>query len=220
MGFLSDRFSQTFRSRVAGVSFAIDDGVSRQDLLQQCYAGEALQLVRERNNPHSETGTAVAVHRLSGEKLGYMPSGDIRLARHMDQGGRVEARIVAITGGPGLLGWLLPALRRHYGCVIEVTKYDPDWSALEPWLRENRAIDDLIKAAQKKERSNPEEALRAYREAVRRIKALDAAGQQAAATRTVRYPIDRLSLVLDRLGRPHEALAEIETYETLSDSCG
>jgi single-stranded-DNA-specific exonuclease len=109
----------TFKTRIAGVTHSNRDGTKRQALIARCKAGESLTLRREPENPYDEG--AIAVHRSTGEQLGYMPGGDTRLASWMDSGGEVSARIVNIDGGLPLLLRLL-GQRRNYGCVIEVTK--------------------------------------------------------------------------------------------------
>ena len=57
--------------------------------------GDALTLVREPDNPHD--GNAVRVE-WRGNKLGYVPRRDNRaVARHLDGGVKVEARISRLT---------------------------------------------------------------------------------------------------------------------------
>jgi hypothetical protein len=57
--------------------------------------GDPLTLVREPGNPHDRNAVRV---EWRGEKLGYVPRADnADLARHMDRGTKVEARVSALT---------------------------------------------------------------------------------------------------------------------------
>jgi hypothetical protein len=59
------------------------------------HVGDALTLVREAGNAHD--GNAVRVE-WRGHILGYVPRRDNRaVARHLDSGGKVEARISRLT---------------------------------------------------------------------------------------------------------------------------
>src|SRR4051794_11866836 len=116
---------QRFRTAVVGVTFDNPDGSSRQSLIRQLRRGEAVELVRDVENKYDRY--AIAVHTSSGAQLGFLPAGDARLADHFDSGGTASATVVAVTGGPGLLGRILKFLGKPYGCVVEVIKTDPDW---------------------------------------------------------------------------------------------
>lgn len=57
--------------------------------------GDTLALVREPDNPYDAKAVRV---EWRGEKLGYVPRADnTDLARHMDRGTKVEARISRLT---------------------------------------------------------------------------------------------------------------------------
>ena len=57
--------------------------------------GDPLTLVREPDNPYDPNAVRV---EWGGEKLGYVPRADnADLARHMDRGTKVEARISRLT---------------------------------------------------------------------------------------------------------------------------
>lgn len=60
-----------FYSRVAGVTFANEDGVCRESLVDQCEEFDKVLLVREPENPHGST--AIRVMNAAGAKLGYLP---------------------------------------------------------------------------------------------------------------------------------------------------
>lgn len=95
-----------------------------------------------------------------------------------------------------------------------------NWSLVEPWRESDAKIGRLVQLAHETEKTNPEPAVAQYREAVTQILALDALGETAAAWRTNKYPMQRLSLVLDRLGRKAAALAEIERWGSCRDPVG
>jgi len=69
-----------------------------KELWDEMKVGDALALVREPANPHD--GNAVRVE-WQGRQLGYVPQRENRtVARHMDSGGRVEARISKLQKHP------------------------------------------------------------------------------------------------------------------------
>ena len=75
----SEPIPRLFFTKVAGVTHENDDGTERQFILALCRDGEPLILEREPANPVDPEG-AVAVFRMNGEKLGYIP-------RHVSRGG-------------------------------------------------------------------------------------------------------------------------------------
>lgn len=211
------RNEQTFRTTIAGVTKQNPDGTDRQTLIKTLSRGEAVRLVREPNNPYDKY--AVAVFRISGEQLGYIPAGDRRLADHIDMGGRVSAKVVKIVGGPGILGLLFKAFRKHYGCVIEISKGGFNSDVL-PYTAESRKIEELIKIAQTLEANDIGKAISLYQEAISQIVAFDSAGTIKAAWRRARYPVNRLSLLLEKRGELREAQEVILMYEQFNDAFG
>jgi hypothetical protein len=209
---------QTFRTTIAGVTKQNSDGTDRQALIKSIRAGDELKLVREPNNPHDKY--AIAVFRASGEQLGYVPAGDRRLAEHIDMGGRVSAKVVKVVGGPGILGLFLNSFRKSYGCVIEVSKGDFNWREVTPYIERSRKIEELIKTAQTLEAKNTANALAMYRQAVAEIVEFDKVGAVAASWRRARYPINRLSLLLEKEGHFRDAYDEILQYERFNDVFG
>ena len=97
---------------VASIAFAGEPRIEARILIQssplagfQFYGGKALwnemkpgdtlTLVREPDNPYDPNAVRVEWH---GEKLGYVPRADnADVARHMDRGTKVEARISRLT---------------------------------------------------------------------------------------------------------------------------
>lgn len=76
-------------SRLAGFKY-----YEGRKMWPQLRVGDALTLVREAENPHD--GNAIAVE-WQGHKLGHVPRTDnAALARFMDHGQRLEARISAL----------------------------------------------------------------------------------------------------------------------------
>ena len=209
---------QAFRTTIAGVTHLNEDGTDRQTILKVLRVGEHLVLKREPSNPHDKN--AVAVFRANGQQVGYIPAGDVRLANHIDSGGTTSARVLAITGGPGLFGLVFKALRKSYGCVIEVVKGDPDWKQVTPYMDRSREIEQLISKTQSIEAADPIQAIANYRLAIQQIANLDHAGKIAASWRRARYPINRLSLLLEKQGDHHSALEAIRAYEDYDDTYG
>ena len=211
-------FQQTFRTTIAGVTKPSPDGTDRQALIKTLKRGEELRLVREPNNPYDKY--AIEVFRASGRHLGYIPAGDRRLADHIDMGGDVSAKVVKIVGGPGILGFFFKRFRRAYGCVIEISKGDFNWKEVSPYLGESRKIEDLIKAALMMEEKDTAKAISMYREAIPQIVAFDSGGPVKAAWRRARYPVNRLSLLLEKHGDNQGAQEVILQYEQFHDAYG
>lgn len=60
-----------FYSKVAGITFANEDGVKREDIAGHCKTFDLVNLVREPENPYGST--AIAVKSAGDQKLGYLP---------------------------------------------------------------------------------------------------------------------------------------------------
>lgn len=208
---------ESFYTKLAGVTHVNEDGTDRQGLLKLCRPGQRLNARREPENPHD--ADAIGIWSDHG-MLGYLPAGDHKLATHLDRGGRATITVLEITGGPSFWERLFGRRGKFYGCNVYIEKHAPDWKAVEPWMNEDRGICDLLKAANKAEKKDPADAVAKYREAIDRIVALDAQGAQASAWRTARYPINRLSLTLERAKRFQEALEAIERWENAPDPVG
>lgn len=211
-------YEQTFRTTIAGVTKQNTDGTDRQALIKKLSRGEALNLVREPDNPYDKY--AVAVFRTSGEQIGYIPAGDRRLADHMDMGGAVSAKVVRVAGGPGILGLFFKAFKRNYGCVVEILKGNFNWQEISPYTEESRRIEELIKSAHALEVQNPAKAISMYRDAVARIVVFDKGGSIKAAWRRARHPVNRLSLLLEKAGELQSAQEVILQYEHFNDVFG
>jgi len=153
----------TFSVSLAGVTHVNADGTSRQDLLAECRAGEVAELRREPDNPHDRW--AVAVHRLDGSQLGYLPAGDRRLASHLDRGGKVSARTTKIYGGATILDRLFGRRGKSYGGVIQIEKGDFDWHRVSPFMSMDREASRLAREARSGRsmtRTKPSRCIRAH----------------------------------------------------------
>jgi len=203
---------------IAGVTKQNSDGTDRQILVKSLSLGEELSLVREPSNPYDKY--AVAVFRASGEQLGYVPAGDMRLANHIDMGGGVSATVVKLLRGHGILGLFFSSFWKTYGCVIEITKHDLNWKEVRPYVDKSREIENLINTARGLEVEDVAKAISMYREAAVQIVAFDKAGPIAALWRRARYPINRLSLLLEKGGHLRNAYDEILQYERFNDVLG
>lgn len=209
--------SNQFRTTIHGVTFRNSEGEERQSLIKLLRPGQSLSLRREPENTHDRF--AVAIFSDAGQ-LGYLPAGDARLAGHMDMGGSVSAKVVKVTGRIGWFAKFFGAKEHNCGCVIEITKGDIDWKRIAPYMDADREIQGVLNKAKSLEESSPTKAIAAYRAAGKMIIELDSNGKLAAGCRRARYPIARLSLVLEKVGNSKEALLEIEQYESLEDQVG
>ena len=85
-------------------------------------------------------------------------------------------------------------------------------------MDKSKEIEKLIEDAHALEDTNRQEAISIYRRAIDDIVALDNIGPIAAAWRRARYPINRLSLLLEKEKEFGAALDEILRYEKYSDT--
>lgn len=92
-----------FYSKVAGVTFANEDGVGRESLVRCCKTFDMVSLVREPENPHGST--AVAVKNAAGAKLGYLPREvAVELSWEIDKNHREWLAVVRHEYGPKVTG--------------------------------------------------------------------------------------------------------------------
>jgi hypothetical protein len=200
---------------LSGVTHSNLDGVNRQFHLKRTKRGSRVRLVREPDNRHDRF--AVRVVNSHGNTIGYLPSGDRRMAEHLDRGGKYESHVVKVTGGPNFLQMIFGRLGKNYGCVLEITKGDFDWKAASPWMDADRKINKLLKSAMDSEKNDPLKAIKTYQKAIAQISALDSNGPIATAWRTTVYPINRLSMLLDKQGMKVESLKEIQRWRIYPD---
>jgi hypothetical protein len=95
---MGSKIVRHFFAKVVGTSHPNSDGSSRQEALRHLWQGEPVLFRHDVNNAFSKH--AMAVHRRSGEQLGYL---DDRLGREtlnrMDAGEAWIGLITEITGG-------------------------------------------------------------------------------------------------------------------------
>ena len=101
---------RSFFTKIVGVSFDNDNGISRQDLISELDSVPcALTLLREVQNPHDSN--AIAILDPKGRQLGYLSRSIAQqLAQHLDSGLGIHAHAVQVTGG-----WPL-----NYGVNIKI----------------------------------------------------------------------------------------------------
>lgn len=205
--------SKTFGTKVVGVSFDNPDGTSRQKIIKKCKTGEKLHLVRDPDNPYGH-GTTIKVLRKSGEQIGHIATHvSAGLSYFMDRGGPVEATILKKVGGSGR--------EKTLGCVIQVAK------GLIPYqVKEQEAI-KLIQKAGSLEETDPDEAVLLYKEAIRLLGEVDHLVMRTyhyqktkKSLRKTRYPINRLTMVLEKKQKYKECLDAIKNYEQIDDEVG
>lgn len=144
------------------------------------------------------------------------------LAYHMDIGGEVSAKVKKIIAErSGFLG-----LKKTYYCIVEITK-----GSVLLFEKENEAK-DLIKKAKSIEKNDPEFAINLYQKAMTILGEVDRLCEKNSEMdellkiyglkkwRFVEYPINRLTLLLEKFMRFKECLEQIEKYEQIDDRIG
>lgn len=113
---------------VTGESQQNRDGSNRQDILWRTRPGDAVELVREPDNPYDED--AVAVHVKHGQ-IGYVSRDYLHwLAPMLDEGLDVRAIVHAVRGGT--------SDKPSLGALIQVATVGDSFEPVEPDERERR----------------------------------------------------------------------------------
>lgn len=112
---------RTFVMKVVGVTYKNRNGSDRQQIISRMRTGNAIHLVWEKGNPHSDDDSAVAVFNSNWEQVGYLPDGH-RLASQVRRG-LVTASVKDVYGGPGCVGKLLGS-NKSFGCVLFIHIWD------------------------------------------------------------------------------------------------
>ena len=178
-----------------------------EDLISECKVGDALNLIRERK---SDNINYVGVADKSGKHLGSINPSDVRnyyLGFDIDYGAEVSAKIKQVSTKNGKLE-----------CIIEISKGNVDWKKYEKLRAKDDEAKEVIFQAKTLEKSNIEEAIFLYRKAIGMLKEIDQ--NFGNNLRYQRFPINRLSLILERQKRYKECLEEIDAYEKLTDKIG
>lgn len=179
-----------------------------ESLISRCKEGEALNLIRERKIDYINY---VGVVNKFGEYLGDINPRDINhyyLAFDIDHGAEVSAKIKQIFTKHG-----------RSECIVEISKGDVDWKEYDKLTVKEREASEIIFQAKTLEKTKVEESIFLYRKAIEIIKEIDKQYGNFARC-SIRFPINRLSLVLERQKRYKECLEEIEVYEKLTDKVG
>ncbi len=208
---------QEFSVSLVGVTKINSDGSERQNIIRSMNVAESVKLVREYDNEHDSE--AIAVYNLKGEMLGYFPKGDA-LAFHIDSGGRVSASIKAITGGPTFFEKTIGRNGKNYGCVLLVEKGSFNWDEVTPYMDENKVIEDKISIAKQLEKENAESAIMEYYCVVEKILEMNSRSRISACWRRARYPVNRLSLLLEKNSKYALAYEVITKYLDFKDIIG
>ena len=181
-----------------------------ENLISQCKEGEALKLLRERkpDNPNY-----VGVANNFGEHLGDINPSDIRnksLDFDIDHGAEVSAKIEHIFNDSEKLE-----------CIIEISKGDVEWEEYKKFLVKDQETKQIIFKANTLEKIDSEEAIFLYRKSIEILKENNKKYEKYAGPwRYQKFPINRLSLILERQKRYKECFEEIEAYEKLTDRVG
>lgn len=233
--------------QVDGVRDNNPDGTDRQSILAQCKKGEPLRLVRYPDHPDGirvfrESGELIGHVENWIQVYCYL--------RHdMDRGHEFRAKVLEITGTPGNYECFIEIERTTSDDLdlwddcryckwyengicrkLEVNITNPAAQGLacgdfrQPDVRKkitgkNEQARELVKKAQAKEQSKLDEAVSLYRDAIGILREIDADGG-INMERWTRYPINRLTLVLERSKRYELCLEEIEEYEQIDDTLG
>ncbi len=164
---------------------------------------------------------AIAVMRATGEQIGFVPRqvafrhpGMNDLAPHMDQGGKVGAKIVSLSGGE---------------CEIEIEIIGSDRG--KPYQLKEAEARDLRDKAKALEKSDRKEAIRLYRASLVKMLEVDSLirethffknqiaelGYNLGTWRRSSLPIEKITALLEKEKLYAECLAEIENYEDIRD---
>ena len=125
-------------TRVAGVSFANDDGTSRQDIIKGLTMGDRVLLVRDKENEHDFYATRVQT--VSGQVIGWVPRQKSHQVAAWIESGNLVVGMAASRGkarGKDLVGLNID--------ILLFGKEDRRW--VEDFLRTND-----LEGAQRRER--------------------------------------------------------------------
>lgn len=106
--------TNSFYTKVVGVSFTNDNGTDRQKILKTCRVGQKLKLIPA---PTKEHPNSVKVCLENGKQIGHLNDrlgGEI--SRLISSGGKAEAVITDLTGGT--------RGKETRGCNIQVFKHE------------------------------------------------------------------------------------------------
>ena len=176
-------------------------------ILSHCKAGDTVILVRQRTVDDPEH---VSVTTTNGERIGDVDSTDAGrhyLAYDIDHGAEVSATIDELLINPN-----------RAQCSIRISQGGVNWDAIEKFNAREKNISELIHKAKVFETTDVELAIQTYREATEMLIQLDRECEKYPMPwRTVRIPIYRLSLIVEKHKRYKECLEAIESYHAYND---
>jgi tetratricopeptide (TPR) repeat protein len=178
-----------------------------EKILSQCKDRDNVILIRE----HRQDNIGyVGVTNKHGEYIGAVNSADAShhyLAFDIDHGSEVSAIIKEVF-----------TEKNKLQCIIEITKSEIDWKEYEKFNIKEKEVSELINKAKQLEKTNYEQAIQTYRKATGMLIEMDRECEQYPTTwRTVRFPIFRISLILEKQKKYKECLEEIESYQKYDD---
>ena len=211
--------SKKYQVSLAGWDEINPDGSIRQKLLAQCGPDEELKLVRKMNNP--EDRYAVGVYNKNDQELGTIGDSSIKLAYHLDMGGQASAKIIKLTLPKTFLGISLGS-KKNFECVLELSKIETKRVPNEymEHLAKTQEIEMLLNSAILFEGHKPKKAIATYKQVITKIKAYDAMRPEGGLWRGIRYPIEKLSMLLEQIEDYQDAYNEILIFEDYMDILG
>lgn len=178
-----------------------------EKILSQCKEGDDLILIREHRQDYPGY---VRVTNKYGEYIGEVNQANERhhyLAFDIDHGSEVSAIIKEIF-----------IKRKKMQCFIEIKKSEIDWKEYKRFNMKDERASDLINEAKKLENNNYEQSIKLYKKATDMLIEMDRECEKYPATwRRVRFPIYRMSLVLEKQKKYKECLEVIESYQKYDD---
>jgi hypothetical protein len=179
-------------------------------LLSQCKEGDDVILIREhrKDNPGY-----VGVTNKYGEYIGEIDSADEShhyLAFDIDHGSEASARIKEVF-----------YTKNKLQCIIEITKSEIDWKEIDRFNIKEKEVSESINKAKQLEKTDSEKAVQIYQKVTESLKVMDRECKKYPTTwRTLRFPIYRISLILEKQKKYKECLEEIEFYQKYNDKVG
>lgn len=141
---LPDLRTRSYPSWIAGLRYTGPDGTNRGKYCKGLRPGTVLSLVREPDNPHSESGLAVAVKH-SGRHLGYIPNRHHWVGSAMDEGKVVDCVVDRIN----TTGWFF-VRARFVGLTLTVA--NPSRERAASVIKEPKPKRNKVAEAREKER--------------------------------------------------------------------
>lgn len=135
---------RSYPSWIAGLKYPGPDGTNRGWYCKGLRPGTMLNLVREPDNPHSESGLAVAVTH-EGRHLGYIPSRHEWVGEAIDE----DKVVTCIVDRIEISGWLFRRAR-FVGLILSVARRTREPVAKEPKPKRDKAAEAREKERERK----------------------------------------------------------------------